>query len=73
MSMSRTPSLFLYPGSKRHLQQHILPKLSDLLLVESGITTYCEPFFGGGGLGLKFLADKPPIEKVVINCKESIT
>jgi len=62
--MSRTPSLFLYPGAKRHLQQHILPKLNELL-VDRGIDTYCEPFFGGGGLGIAFLASHPPMTKVV--------
>jgi site-specific DNA-adenine methylase/DNA modification methylase len=67
--MSRSPHLFPYPGAKRHLQEHIVPKLHEQLR-DSAITTYAEPFFGAGGIGLALLGSQPPIEKVVINDRD---
>lgn len=48
-------TLFRYPGGKSKLQKPILAKLNKLL---DKPLRYCEPFFGGGSIGLNLLGHK---------------
>jgi site-specific DNA-adenine methylase len=48
-------SFFRYPGGKSKLRAQIVDCLSTQAY-ESGLE-YREPFFGGGSIGLKLLAD----------------
>lgn len=61
-------SFFRYPGGKAKFQD----KIEDKLLARSqreGLQ-YREPFFGGGGIGLKFLESNPFIKDVWINDRD---
>jgi DNA adenine methylase len=49
-------SLIRYPGGKSKLCQQIIDKLSSYITPN---TIYYEPFFGGGGIGLKLLKNPP--------------
>jgi DNA adenine methylase len=57
-------SFFRYPGGKSKLKNKILQKL------QSELTEYREPFFGGGSIGINFLESNPQIKKIWINDKD---
>lgn len=61
-------SFFRYPGGKSKLRKEIVNKLSAQA-AHKGLQ-YREPFFGGGSIGLKFLADSQHITKAWINDKD---
>lgn len=61
-------TLFSYPGGKTKLANVIIPKLNQLLINDN--MEYREPFFGGGSIGLKFLARNKKITNIWINDKD---
>lgn len=63
-------SFFRYPGGKSRLKKLILPFLYKKIEPLHSVT-YCEPFFGGGSVGLSLLSThKEKIKKVVINDRD---
>jgi len=62
-------SFFRYPGGKSKLSKQILHCLNTQL-EQSKATEYREPFFGGGSVGLKFLASSPEISSLWLNDKD---
>jgi DNA adenine methylase len=60
-------NFFRYPGGKTKLVSPITKKLQKYI---SPNTEYRECFFGGGGIGLKFLTDNPSIKNIWINDKD---
>lgn len=65
-------SFFRYPGGKSKLRNTISKYINSYLsLHENKLDLeYREPFFGGGGIGLKFIADNPQWKKIWINDKD---
>lgn len=61
-------SFFRYPGGKSKLRTEIIHKLLSKL--GSSFLQYREPFFGGGGIGLRLLEIAPNIKDVWINDKD---
>ena len=59
-------SFFRYPGGKKKLLSIIIPKLLEL---QGNSTSYIEPFFGGGSVGIEFLS-KSTIKTANINDKD---
>jgi DNA adenine methylase len=61
-------SFFRYPGGKskllKDISRHLKVYANDLDL------EYREPFFGGGSVGLRFIADHPNWSKIWINDKD---
>jgi DNA adenine methylase len=66
--MSGAMSFFRYPGGKSKLREQIAKRLGEQTDHEG--LEYREPFFGGGSIGLKLLADNPGITKIWINDKD---
>jgi len=64
---TRVKSFFRYPGGKEKLKHQILAKLNEYA---HDYEEYREPFFGGGSIGLRFLAENPQIKTVWINDKD---
>lgn len=63
-------SFFRYPGGKSRLKKFILPVVEEKASNYSTLT-YCEPFLGGGSVGLAFIyKHKSSISKVVLNDKD---
>ncbi len=60
-------SFFRYPGGKSKLRDIIIKRLEQIN--QEGLQ-YREPFFGGGSIGLKLLADNPAITKIWMNDKD---
>lgn len=61
-------SFFRYPGGKAKLSKPILQKIQEITKGKE-ITTYLEPFFGGGSIGLKVLEENifPNLQTVALN------
>lgn len=53
-------TFFRYPGGKSKLRHQIQERFT-------GETSYCEPFFGGGSVGLHLLKENPQIDNVLLN------
>ncbi len=56
-------SLFRYPGGKTKLQEPIV----QLLREQTNWTQYREPFFGGGAIGLNFMATDSTVTSAWLN------
>ena len=54
-----------YPGGKSKLRKQIVSEL--VRIIDGRNIGYCEPFFGGGSIGLKFLQSNYDIKKIWIN------
>jgi DNA adenine methylase len=61
-------SFFRYPGGKAKFQDKIEHKIVERTKREG--LQYREPFFGGGGIGLKFLENNPSVKSVWINDRD---
>ena len=59
---------FRYPGGKTKLADLIADRLRECLTKD--MVEYREPFFGGGGIGLRVMATCPRIKKLWINDKD---
>jgi DNA adenine methylase len=60
-------SFFRYPGGKTKLKASIINQLSHSAHTA---TEYREPFFGGGGIGLDFMAHNPQFKQLWNNDKD---
>jgi DNA adenine methylase len=60
-------SFFRYPGGKSKISDHIIATLDKA--AEKGYDQFREPFFGGGSIGIKFIA-KNKVKNVWINDKD---
>src|SRR5262249_51907142 len=67
VTLGRAMSFFRYPGGKSKLQDDIVKRLAEAN--PSGLE-YREPFFGGGSVGLKLLADASSSTRIWINDKD---
>ena len=56
-------SFFRYPGGKAKLYSAI----SKCLAAYDNIDHYIEPFFGGGSVGLRFIAENPHLKRIWFN------
>jgi len=63
-------TLMRYPGGKSKFKKIIIPKLHELLERDPSVVHYQEPFFGGGSVGLEFLAQTPTMEKAWLNDRD---
>lgn len=61
-------SFFRYPGGKSKLRDTIAGKLNEY--AKNHDLEYREPFYGGGSIGLKFLADNSGWQKFWLNDKD---
>ena len=59
-------SFFRYPGGKNKLRKTIIKQLAEMKPKKDNLR-YCEPFFGGGSIGLEFLDENKDIKNVWIN------
>lgn len=62
-------SFFRYPGGKSKLRKSISEHLN--LYSDRFDLEYCEPFFGGGSIGLEFMSNNPDWKKIWINDRDS--
>jgi len=61
-------SFFRYPGGKSKLKKEIVGSLT--FQKKPYLTRYCEPFWGGGSIGMAFIFADPDISNVWINDKD---
>ena len=66
--LERSMSFFRYPGGKSKFKDSISSHLNAY--AEHTNWEYREPFLGGGGVGLKFVADNPAWKRLWLNDKD---